>query len=432
MNYLDFVVASHRFGRPLGIPSICSAHPAVIEAALRYRQAYPRPLLIEATSNQVNPFGGYTGMTPADFARLVGDMADAVGFPRRSLILGGDHLGPLPWSDEPAARAMEKAKEMVRACVQAGFVKLHLDCSMACADDSDLPVERVAARTAELAQTAEETAAERNDSLRYVIGTEVPPAGGARSGEPSPTVTDPAAVAETIEQTRRAFSALGLERAWERVVAVVVQPGVEFGDEAVHEYDPSRATGLARFIESVPGMVYEAHSTDYQPRSALRALVEDHFGILKVGPALTFAYREAVFALAMMEAELVPAQERSHLIETLDTVMREKPVHWRRYYSGSEREQAFKRRYSRSDRIRYYWAEPRVQAAVGRLLDNIGSRPLPFPLVSQFAPYACDEIRRGSLPASPSAVIYARIREVLEDYDAACDGGPGSAIAASF
>lgn len=72
----------------------------------------------------------------------------------------------------------------------------------------------------------------------------------------------------------------------------------------VHEYHREEAQTLSRFIEAQPGLVYEAHSTDYQSREALRALVEDHFAILKVGPALTFAFREAVFALAAIEEVL--------------------------------------------------------------------------------------------------------------------------------
>ncbi len=51
------------------------------------------------------------------------------------LILGGDHLGPNPWTRLPADQAMEKAAAMVAAYAAAGFTKIHLDASMACADD---------------------------------------------------------------------------------------------------------------------------------------------------------------------------------------------------------------------------------------------------------------------------------------------------------
>jgi D-tagatose-1,6-bisphosphate aldolase subunit GatZ/KbaZ len=245
---LDAVVAAQKRGEARGIASICSAHPVALDAAMRHAAGLASPLLVEATCNQVNQFGGYTGMQPADFVRYVHGIAAKAGLPVEDLLLGGDHLGPLVWANEPAQAAMEKAKALVRAYAAAGFGKIHLDCSMPCADDAELPVEVIARRAAELAQAAEEVAGSR--APRYVIGSEVPPAGGARSGDSGLSVTRPEAAAETIEITRQAFVRLRLEAAWERVVALVVQPGVEFGDEDVHEYDRSQATGLARLIET--------------------------------------------------------------------------------------------------------------------------------------------------------------------------------------
>ncbi len=64
------LIARHKAGEHIGICSVCSAHPLVIEAALAFDRNSTRKVLIEATSNQVNQFGGYTGMTPADFANL--------------------------------------------------------------------------------------------------------------------------------------------------------------------------------------------------------------------------------------------------------------------------------------------------------------------------------------------------------------------------
>ena len=87
---------------PRGITSVCSAHPLVIEAALRRAALDGAVALIEATCNQVNQDGGYTGMTPRDFRRFVEDIAAAVGFPVDRIILGGDHLGPNPWRTLPA------------------------------------------------------------------------------------------------------------------------------------------------------------------------------------------------------------------------------------------------------------------------------------------------------------------------------------------
>lgn len=419
MNYLDSVVHSQKAGQARGVTSICSAHPLVLEAALKHGLASGSPLLIEATCNQVNQFGGYTGMTPEDFFIFIGEIANEVNFPRENLFLGGDHLGPLVWSSMPANKALENAKDLVRAYVQAGFTKIHLDCSMPCADDGDFSVELAAYRTAELAQVAEMAAGENSSVLRYVIGTEVPPAGGAKTGEDHISVTDPADAAETIELTQRAFSDLDIDSAWEKVIALVVQPGVEFGDEVVHDYDYSSAAGLTRFIESVPGLVYEAHSTDYQTRTALRVLVEDQFAILKVGPALTFAFREAVFALAKMEKLLVDG-ETSNLRETLEAVMLENPTHWQNHYGGTLKKQKFSRAFSFSDRIRYYWNVPAVQDAFSRLMSNLGERPLPLSLLSQYLPKQYEKVRSGEIKNHPREFLLNRVMDVLDDYAFAC------------
>lgn len=420
MNYLDAIVRAQKSGEVRGVTSVCSAHPFVLEAALRHGLARNMPVLIEATCNQVNQFGGYTGMTPADFIRFVGEIADRVGFPRDNLLLGGDHLGPLVWSNQPADSAMAIAKDLVRAYVQAGFIKLHLDCSNPCADDEDLPIELEARRTAELAEVAETTAREGSSKLRYIIGTEVPAAGGAKAGESHLNVTEPADAAQTIDLSRRAFSSLGLDLAWERVIALVVQPGVEFGDELVHDYDRPAATGLARFIETVPGLVFEAHSTDYQTRAALRALVEDHFAILKVGPGLTFAFREAAFALTEME-EILEEGETSHLRETLEAAMLETPSHWQKHYDGTSSRQKFSRAYSFSDRIRYYWNVPAVRNAFSRLMSNLGDRPLPLSLLSQYLPGQYRKVRSGEIKNHPREILLSRVKDVLDDYAFACE-----------
>jgi D-tagatose-1,6-bisphosphate aldolase subunit GatZ/KbaZ len=134
-------------------------------------------------------------------------------------------------------------------------------------------------------------------------------------------VTTPADVKETIEITKHAFFERGLAAAWPRVMAVVVQPGVEFSDSALFEYDRQQAGALSQFIRPYDHLVYEAHSTDYQTAAALKRMVEDQFAILKVGPALTFAFREAVFGLAMIEEELLAAKgevELSRIRERLE------------------------------------------------------------------------------------------------------------------
>src|SRR6516225_6675199 len=106
---LATLAEQRRRGEERGVVSVCSGHPWVIETAL---VALSRPVLIEATCNQVNQEGGYFGMTPADFRRLVDELADTAGLAGGDLILGGDHLGPNPWRHLDAEEAMRRAEAM--------------------------------------------------------------------------------------------------------------------------------------------------------------------------------------------------------------------------------------------------------------------------------------------------------------------------------
>lgn len=418
-NPLDTVVALHKRGEPVGVTSICSAHPLVLQAAMAQAREDGDLVLIEATSNQVDQDGGYTGMRPADFRDLVYRAADQAGLPRERVVLGGDHLGPNRWRSLPAEQAMARADVLVAAYVEAGFTKIHLDCSYPCADDqTPLTDEVMAARAARMLAVAERTAAAtgRAGELRYVIGTEVPVPGGAEETieELLPTTTESAR--STLARHRTAFAEQGLEHVWPQVMALVVQPGVEFDHLRVVDYDRDRTKDLQRVLDDEPTMVFEAHSTDYQTVPRLAALVEDHWAVLKVGPGLTFALREALFGLAAIEAELVAEHNRSNLPEVVEQRMRAEPGQWAKYYTGDAAEQRLARRYSYSDRMRYYWPDPEIQAAERRLLVNLTDRDIPLPLLSQYLPDQYQRVRDGTIGNHPVELVLDRIRDVLRGY----------------
>ena len=419
MNYLREIVAAQKRGEARGIVSICSAHPIVLETAFENGNETGMPVLVEATCNQVNQFGGYTGMKPLNFVSYIQNIVLKTGFSQDQLILGGDHIGPTPWQNESVVVAMNRSKQMVWDYVQAGFTKIHLDASVKLRDDPSGPlsIEVAANRAADLACVAEDatTNAGRPQKPYYVIGTEVPIAGGLQEEEQELAVTAVEDLAETLEKSRTAFLDKGLASAWERVIAVVVQPGVEYGNASIHPYDANATVNLIQFLKNYP-LIYEAHSTDFQTKQALSEMVRDQFAILKVGPALTYAYREAIFALAMIETELCAGEDRSNLKKVIEQTMLSDPVHWQNYYKGDESYQQFARHYSFSDRIRYYWPAPEVQAAVKQLLRNLGSETLPLTLISQYLPSQYTKIRSKDLQNSLQAIIADKILAVLEDY----------------
>jgi D-tagatose-1,6-bisphosphate aldolase subunit GatZ/KbaZ len=428
------VVKARERGDAVALASICSAHPLVLDAAFASAAADGQTALVESTCNQVNPDGGYTGQTPFDFAAAVRARAEGAGLPPESLLLGGDHLGPHPWRRRPAAEAMARASELVRQCVRAGYVKLHLDASMRLADDPwppgmPPPPEIVSDRAAELCAAAEAARAEAPAGAcapLYVIGTDVPTPGGETGEAEPPAVTSPDDLARTIDLARRAFAARGLEAAWPRVAAVVVQPGVDFTSTRVHAYRREKAQPLRAALVARGGLVFEGHSTDYQTEAALRALVEDGFGVLKVGPALTFELRRVVLGLEAVEREWLGPRRGARLSgvrDALEAAMDEDPRHWRDHHREDGGPWRALRALGYADRVRYYWPAPPVRDAVARLFANLRADPPPLPLLAQHLPPEHEALRAGQAALDPETLVVHAVRQALRPYARACGRG---------
>jgi len=425
---LKKIVEMQKKGIPTGIYSACTANEIVLEACMERAKQDSLHVLIEATANQVNQYGGYTGMNPKDFRRFVFSIAEKTGFPTDKIILGGDHLGPLTWKSLPAEKAMEEAKELVRQFVLAGFSKIHIDTSMHLGDDDPakkLDTSVIAERGAMLAEVAEnaykELVSVNPEAVHpvYVIGSEVPIPGGSQGDDEKLQVTRVSDFKETVELFENAFMSKGLREAWDNVIAIVVQPGVEFGDETIHEYDRNAARELCAALKDYPGLVFEGHSTDYQTENALKAMVEDGIAILKVGPALTFALREALFALCYIENELLGGKndvQLSRFIEVLEEAMIQNPENWKKHYHGDEHMLRLKRKYSFSDRCRYYLPVPEVQDAVKRLIQNLKSVEIPLSLISQYMPVQYERIRKGLLAKDPESLAKDRVVNCIDQY----------------
>ena len=411
-DHLRQIIAQNRAGLIAAIPSVCSAHPDVLRASLRLAQRLDRAVVIEATSNQVNQDGGYTGLTPAAFISFVNNLADEVKADRARIIFGGDHLGPQAWRKLPADQAMAKARVMVADYAAAGFTKIHLDCSEGCAGE---PAQLTDAETVPRAADLGRVASAVRDGLLFVVGTEVPPPGGARHDQNADVpATTPAAARATLDAHMTAFADIG------EIGGLVVQPGVEFSPMAVHHLPLARDPGLMAAISHHPGVCLEAHSTDYQHTAAFPRLAALGFAFQKVGPALTFAYRQAVYALDLLreqagwaEATLRPQMER---------LMLANPGYWQGHYHGGPAEQRMQRHFGLADRIRYYWPQPDAQRIVTRLIADLNGRSLPLPLLWQcFAPQVLDraDIIGGPLP---QALIAAQIELALDPYFFATTG----------
>ena len=419
------MMEKRRQGIKCGIPSYCTANELALEIALRRAKMLNQPVLIEATANQVNQYGGYTGMLPKDFYKLVLDMAAAIDLPEQMVILAGDHLGPLTWQNLPEAEAMEKSIELVYQYTRAGFTKIHLDTSMKVADDAEglLSTEVIARRGATLYKAAikgyEELKAEKPDAIRpvFIVGSEVPIPGGAQEAEDSLAVTSVEAFKDTVATYSRIWAEEGVADGMNDVIAVVVQPGVEFGDDQVFLYDSAAAAELCAALKEFPEVCFEGHSTDYQSAKCLKAMVEDGIAILKVGPALTYGLREALFSMSLMENELVPAEERSNFIDVLENTMLANPGNWQKHYHGDEKQLHLARKYSFSDRARYYMGQPEVLAAMEKLFTNLDTYKIPLNMLHQYMPLTYAKVRDGELPLKAKELAMDGVTNFMLDYE---------------
>lgn len=406
-----------------GIYSICSSDPFVLETSLKQALRDRSPLLVEATCNQVNQYGGYTGMKPLDFKNYVYSLAEKTGYNTDNLILGGDHLGTQPFKHLKSDEAVEKACIMVQEFVKAGFTKIHLDASVPCVDDTGLTKEELTINACERSAIMAERIADLNIGVKidYVIGTEVPIPGGALEDDDVLVPTSVEDAEKVIEFSMKYLKKRNLKKVIDSVIALVVQPGVEFSNNMVHPYNRNIAAKLSQFIKSKDKLVFEAHSTDYQTTGTLKDLVDDGFAILKVGPALTYAKRRGLFALARIEDELFNDEEASHLIDVIEKVMVSQPDYWKSYYHGNEQDLKLSRRYSLSDRVRYYWSNKDINFAVDKLMKNLSRTVIPQTLVYEYIPELYWKIRDGLVAANdPSEIVHCYIQQVIEQYAEAC------------
>ncbi|MCL1809012.1 MAG: class II D-tagatose-bisphosphate aldolase, non-catalytic subunit [Clostridiales bacterium] len=414
----EIILGSSKYSQK-GVCSVCSASDFVIEAALLRAKETNTVALIEATANQVNQFGGYTGMRAKDFVCKVHGIADTVGIGREQVVLGGDHLGPFPWRYEDEEPAMEKSAQLIAEFVEAGFSKIHIDTSMRLGSDGasqKLSDETIAERAALLARAAS-GARQPGREYVFVLGSEVPVPGGTAEVE-DVSVTSARAFREVHDCFAEVFLRNGLDDVWRDVVAFVVQPGVEFSDMGVTRYDRSKARELCSALVGYPGICFEGHSTDYQTEQGLREMVEDGIRILKVGPALTFYQREALFALEMVEKELLAGRREglSGFSQVLEEAMVGDPGNWKNYYSGSEGQLKLLRRFSLSDRCRYYLSKPEVAGAAIRLMSNLSEVDIPYSVLSQYMPVQAALVHSGEIGKDAKSLVLSRISNCIDGY----------------
>ena len=157
----------------------CPNSPAVISASIRAAKRNNAPIYFAATLNQIDCDGGYTGMTQAEFTRLIRFEVERVHF-TGPVIVAIDHGGPWlkdkqrteKWSVKDA---MDGVKKSFEAAVLAGYDLIHVDPTV----DINVPkgetidIRLVAARTVELIAHVENFRKQKGlPAISYEVGTE--------------------------------------------------------------------------------------------------------------------------------------------------------------------------------------------------------------------------------------------------------------------
>ena len=190
---------------------------------------------------------------------------------------------------------------------------------------------------------------------------------------------------------------------------------MEFKATELDEYQEDNILDLVASMKNNNQIAFEGHSTDFQTKDNLYKMVENNTAILKVGPALTFALREAFFSLENIEKELVTPEKRSNLRVVIENVMKNHPESWEKYYHETDEENKLLRSFSYLDRVRYYLPTAEVQDALKVLLTNLEGK-IPLYVLSQYFSNQYKKIRMGKLNNSCEDLILDKIGETIDDY----------------
>jgi D-tagatose-1,6-bisphosphate aldolase subunit GatZ/KbaZ len=239
-------------------------------------------------------------------------------------------------------------------------------------------------------------------------------------------ITKPEQFTKTYQTIRVEFDEQGLSDAFDRVIAVVVQPGVEFSDSTVTKYRRRLAKPLCDELKQHPGVVFEGHSTEYQKTQRLKEMVQDGIAILKVGPALTFSLRDALFRLADIEEQcasdgMLTNCDTSRLKHVLVEVMNEDPTYWKGHSPGVKKASVKLLERSLSDRCRYYLSRQEIVEAIARLENNLDSIEIPHSLLEKYLPEQSERVSMGILSTASRELIKDFIKDRIFTYIQATD-----------
>ena len=422
---IDIMEANCR-GERKGIYAVGSHNSTILEVCFQQALVDGSPVLLEISANML-VLPGQSGKTsPADFIKRVKNIAAEAEFPQDRLFFGVNDLGPSLWQDESDESALKKACEFISEIVGLGFNKLGIHAGEPLKGDpvgETLTQEIIIARETVLYQAAERAAAKLPDEEKplYVIG--VHPRQEAGRVEDQRRMVNRKDIEDAVDQFAQTAEAAGLPDIKERLPAARIFLGTGYDSENIIPFDSSLLKELGGCVCRDRSVVLEAPQTDFQSQIVLDKLVDNHFAVLSVGPELTYAMREALFSLALMENETMlgkPGVYLSNYIIELDRAMQSAPQHWQEYYTGNGFEQLVARKYSFYDRSRFFLENKDVRKMRKRLYDNLTANPVPLTVLRQFMPRQYERVAAGELENKPKALVMDAVRYALHRYSRAC------------
>ena len=120
--------------------------------------------------------------------------------------------------------------------------------------------------------------------------------------------------------------------------------------------------------------------------------------------------------------------ELSNFIEVLDFSMIKNPKDWVHHYSGTGEKIKLERKYSLSDRARYYMPKDEVNFALEKLMNNLEGIEIPMTIISQFMHEQYKKVREGVLKPIAKELLKDRIGEYLDDYVYAVENVEGKIL----
>ncbi len=411
MINIQSVIEQNRDGATIGLPCFCTANEMVLRTLFECCATHDVPAVIEASSNQVNQDGGYTGMSAADFSQWIGLLSAEYGVANERLVMSGAHLGPRPWSHLSPKDALDKTKNLVKDFAAAGFRKIHLDAPVACNEEQQPDLQTLATRTARLCEIAEKHSP-HPDQLVYVLTAPMTePAfesNFSTEAHRAPPATNAEQLNTTLAAYQEAFIKQGLRHAWTKVVSIDAYLGIGFDHFSVHPLRENPIRRLSTEIMKHDGLSLSATSVDYQSSRNLSTLVENHVVFLKTGPELTFRMRESIFALATI-AQQIAVTDTPDIIAVIDSAIIEHPADWAPYFTGDIAIRKQLHHYSFSDRLRYYWNFPDVRSQLLKFISSLDTIKLPEALVSQH--FLAKEF--GTLDIPASQLIHGNVKQSI-------------------